>query len=745
MTRDGLRAAIRGPVAVAGAQITPRLVLRLLNDVGDRQDELPLVQHVLMRTWDHWARHNAPGTPLDLQNYEAVGGLKDALSLHAEEAYQETGSDDMKGLTERMFRALTDTFTDPRGVRRPTSVGDLAAICEASESDVMAVVEIFRRPGRSFLMPPASVPLTPGVVVDLSHESLMRTWTRLIAWAQQERASTALYSRLVREATWYDEGAAGLWDDPELELGLRWRRENRPTAAWARRYGDTFDRAMEFLDLSEQQRDRMRAERRSARLRRLVFARSLAAFLLVVSLGVGWLYRVARREGDRAERNLALATEAVGQLLVAADRNQKSVGADIPEMEAFRRELLVRAKPFYGQFIAQQPDNERFVTEMGLAHYRLGEISRMLDATRDAEAEYRSTIRLFEDLVRGNPQDANHRQSLARAHNALGELLRPSPARRAEAEKAYLSALALQQALVTEFPGNESYQQELARTYYNQGVLFGAIAGANDDAFRAADAGFRQAIKVLEPLAQKAENTQARQELSRVYNNLAVLLSQAAQDTAGLQAAKPYYERAVQSHQALTSRDPRNREYKLELAKFSNNFSELLRELSEFELAKENSRRAIGLLDELVRPAPSLGVEQADARNLRARILHSEGSPAAAAEYREALRLFQSLASTEEAARHPALNQRYADLLINLSEFRRDRPNAESARLLSDAMGSYVDFGRRAAAADMQQGRAVLEGLSQVMPLLSEGDRKTFTEPYSQLQREVDARSHGGR
>ncbi|MGH6621112.1 MAG: hypothetical protein ACREF6_16315, partial [Alphaproteobacteria bacterium] len=345
MTRDGLRSAITGPIAVAGGRIAPRLVLRLLNDAGDRQDELPLVQHVLMRTWDHWSRHNARGTPIDLENYEAVGGLQNALSMHAEEAYQETGSDYMKGLAERMFRALTDTFTDPRGVRRPTSVGDLAAICEAPESHVIAVVEIFRRPGRSFLMPPASVPLTSDVVIDLSHESLMRCWTRLIAWAQQERASTALYSRLAREATWYAEGAAGLWDDPELELGLRWRRENHPTAAWARRYGDTFDRAMEFLELSERQRDRLRAERRSARLRRLVFARSLAAFLLVVSLGVFWLYRVARSEGDRAERNLGLATEAVGQLLVAADRNQKSVGADVPETEAFRRELLERAKP----------------------------------------------------------------------------------------------------------------------------------------------------------------------------------------------------------------------------------------------------------------------------------------------------------------------------------------------------------------------------------------------------------------
>src|SRR5204862_1125560 len=140
---------------------------------------------------------------------------------------------------------------------------------------------------------------------------------------------------------------------------------------------------------------------RSARLRRLVFARSLAAFLLVVSLAIGWLYRVARREGDRAEKNLGLATEAVGQLLIATDRSQKSVGADVPEMEQFRRELLERAKPFYAEFIAQQPDNEKFVTEMGFAHFRLGEISRMLDVPGEAETEYRASIALFEQLVRG--------------------------------------------------------------------------------------------------------------------------------------------------------------------------------------------------------------------------------------------------------------------------------------------------------------------------------------------------------
>jgi energy-coupling factor transporter ATP-binding protein EcfA2 len=44
MSRDELRSAITGPVAVAGGRIAPRLVVRLLNDVGDDQDQLPLMR-----------------------------------------------------------------------------------------------------------------------------------------------------------------------------------------------------------------------------------------------------------------------------------------------------------------------------------------------------------------------------------------------------------------------------------------------------------------------------------------------------------------------------------------------------------------------------------------------------------------------------------------------------------------------------------------------------------------------------
>ena len=277
-----------------------------------------------MRMWDRWQTHGHTERPIDLEDYTAVGTLRDALSIHADEAYAEAEVETGPQPIERIFKALTDTFADPRGVRRPTRVSDLAAIAQVSEATVIRVAEIFRREGRSFLMPPPAIPLKSDSVVDLSHESLMRGWRRLIQWAHQERSAAALYVRLSREAHWWEEQAAGLWGDPELELGLRWRRDNAPTEAWARRYDAGFERAMRFLDLSEQERARQKAERRAIRVRYLQIAWGTAAVLLVAFVIAVWQGLVAQREFDRAERNLTLATGAVDELLLSVDRDPAS-------------------------------------------------------------------------------------------------------------------------------------------------------------------------------------------------------------------------------------------------------------------------------------------------------------------------------------------------------------------------------------------------------------------------------------
>src|SRR5277367_5411345 len=111
MTRDELRSAISGPVAVGGGEISQRLVLRLLNDLGDDHDQLPVLQHALMRAWDRWAAQPEREPAIDLADYEAIGGLNQAMSLHAEEAHAEADFPGGQQIVEKLFKALTDTFS----------------------------------------------------------------------------------------------------------------------------------------------------------------------------------------------------------------------------------------------------------------------------------------------------------------------------------------------------------------------------------------------------------------------------------------------------------------------------------------------------------------------------------------------------------------------------------------------------------------------------------------------------------
>ena len=271
MNRDQLRAAVTGPVAVAWANITPRLVNRLLNDVGDNQDQLPVFQHLLMRSWHEWKEKrlvvelpNGEGRPhrevhqgdaIDSCCAEAVGGMAEALSRHADEAYFELPDDSHREVAANLFKALIEKGTDNREIPRPITLGALTSITGARQSEVITVIEAFRQPGRAFLMPPAPIALNSESLVDISHESLIRGWPPLKEWVDEEARSARIYRRLAETAVLYTEDRAGLWRDPDLQIALTWRGQTRPNEAWARRYHPEFNAAMEFLDQSVKARD----------------------------------------------------------------------------------------------------------------------------------------------------------------------------------------------------------------------------------------------------------------------------------------------------------------------------------------------------------------------------------------------------------------------------------------------------------------------------------------------------------
>jgi len=266
MSREERRAAIEGPVAVGGAEIAPVLVTRLVNDVGDNPDQLSILQHALNRTWARWENESGSKGPLDLAHYEAIGTMAHALDQHAARAYAELNTPRQQQICEKLFKALTDKANDHRGVRRPTSLATLRALADATAVEVTAVIDVFRKPSRSFLMPPAGEALTAETIIDISHESLMRVWQRLDTWADEEAQSAQTYRRLADTATRHAANNASLYRDPELQLALDWRNQSQPNETWASRYHPGFAAAMDFLTQSsaarEAERERLEQQRR---------------------------------------------------------------------------------------------------------------------------------------------------------------------------------------------------------------------------------------------------------------------------------------------------------------------------------------------------------------------------------------------------------------------------------------------------------------------------------------------------
>ncbi|MFT7238466.1 MAG: energy-coupling factor transporter ATP-binding protein EcfA2, partial [Cyclobacteriaceae bacterium] len=250
MTRDQKRTAIEGPVAVGGGKIAPRLTQQLLNDVGDNPDQLPILQHALMRTWAFWVENRKIGEPVDLRHYNSIGTLREALSQHANEAYDSLSKRE-KQIAEVMFKSLTERGSENQGIRRPTKLGTISAIAGVAEDEVIRVVDKFREPGRSLLMPPHGVRLASESVVDISHESLMRIWDRLKRWLDEESKAAEMYIKLSEAAERFQEGKASLWKMPDLQLALNWKEENRPTLIWGQRYNPAFERTLVFLETSE--------------------------------------------------------------------------------------------------------------------------------------------------------------------------------------------------------------------------------------------------------------------------------------------------------------------------------------------------------------------------------------------------------------------------------------------------------------------------------------------------------------
>ncbi len=347
MSRKNYRQVIEGPVKYAGASIDPKLVEMILNDIGDRSDQLPVLQHALMRTWTYWQELDDTGRPVGQTDYDSVGTMSDAMSRHANEAFEEL---DQRGreVCEKLFRTITEKGTDNKGIRRPSSVSTIKSIIQCTSGELFTVIEKFRLPSRSFITPRQDIPLSDESVIDLSHESIMRLWDRLKAWVDDESASFQTYKHLAEGAAMYQHGKASLLRPPDLQIAINWRDRQKPSLEWAERYDPAFERAMVYLRTSEKEYQEEEESRIRFQKRRIRKTKITALALGGVAIISGALMLFAFLQKIAADKTKNLAMEKQKQ-----EEFQRHVADSISKVALYQKDIADA-----DAFLAKQREKE---------------------------------------------------------------------------------------------------------------------------------------------------------------------------------------------------------------------------------------------------------------------------------------------------------------------------------------------------------------------------------------------------
>jgi|WetSurMetagenome_2_1015567.scaffolds.fasta_scaffold01722_6 WD40 repeat protein len=301
MIKENFREAIEGPIKLRGAKIETDLVETLILDIGDRSDQLPVLQHTMMRIWDQWQELDEPDRPINKNDYNTVGTYQNALSQHAEEAYEELNNRG-KVICELMFKSITEKGSDNKGLRHPLHIRTIKYVAGCTSEELFDVVEKFRIPSRAFVTVLQNEVLNDDSVIDISHESIIPLWDRLRKWVDEEAASVQMYMRLSESSAMYQQGKTSLWRPPDLLLAINWRNQYKPTLNWAERFNPAFERAMVFLRTSEKEfleEEENKIKLHKRRMKRTKIVAGILGVAAIISLGLMLLANVQKKTSDR--------------------------------------------------------------------------------------------------------------------------------------------------------------------------------------------------------------------------------------------------------------------------------------------------------------------------------------------------------------------------------------------------------------------------------------------------------------
>ena len=293
MTRQELRVAIEKPAEMQGAAFEAGLVERILDDVGDKPGNLPLLEFTLTLLWerqtDGWLTHT---------HYEAMGSVEGALAVYADQVYAGLEA----GERDRTRRALVQLVRPGEGTEDTRRIATREELGEESWkliqhlADRRLVVTGWDDAGRE--------------TAEVVHEALIQRWGRFREWMDADRQFRAWQERLRGSLRQWqesgrDEGA--LLAGAPLSVAQNWLAE---------REGAVSPGEAQYIQASGALQARLQRERQLRRQRTVL---GLAAGLVValVLAGLAFFQRqdaVAQRQKSMQQAAVLLAGQAETEL-----------------------------------------------------------------------------------------------------------------------------------------------------------------------------------------------------------------------------------------------------------------------------------------------------------------------------------------------------------------------------------------------------------------------------------------------
>jgi len=262
MSESELQRVIEEPAKKVGLSFEKELVHRLLRDFGGEPGQLPLLEFAL---WELWRQRDS--NMMTHVAYERFGGVTKAIDNFAHSELLKFDDAEKESIRRIFTRLVRLTSPGERGVdsRQRISLNEL----DSSSRELVVRLSDAR------LLVTSRDEFTGQETVEVAHEALIREWSDLRGWLNEDREFLLWRQRLglyLRDWQRANREEGSLLRGAALSEAERWQ---------ASRGADLNEDEKEFIGLSIERRQKTLLEEQQSRRKRVM---SLVFGLLAVSV-----------------------------------------------------------------------------------------------------------------------------------------------------------------------------------------------------------------------------------------------------------------------------------------------------------------------------------------------------------------------------------------------------------------------------------------------------------------------------